>query len=408
MSPRTLVLALWVVVSAPQAAAQSPLDSLLRRLRNPQTADDSLLSRLLGPNVTRDSIMHIIGVEPISAMAFTNFDRVLARLDTVRMLRPYRLATDTSVSPQDAGRAFHEIALWSNSGRGPELQSAPDSAANRWFPELPAKSPLGIPPSDWCGRLLPMAASFTPAQLRFLQSLTRQPRDTLFLRFAGARHIDILGTRWTFSDAGDRAMFWLLLPIPRLTPLRNAIRVSCARAALQLHDGESRQAEVTLRVALNGSLLLVEEGPNELDLLMGLAMARMVGSALASFYEVTGRPREAASLFDALHHPEHTALPERLTRSPLKVRDVIEALPEAVRLPDVPPAYKWERLLSVQLVQVQAYCVGEDALGPRHAEWLARVRPGMVHQRSDSAYFEWITRKPAARGEECYDPSLRH
>src|ERR1051325_6489318 len=182
------------------------------------------------------------------------------------------------------------------------------------------------------------------------------------------------------------------------SPLRNAIRVSCARAALQLHDGESRKAEVTLRVALNGSLLLVEEGPNELDLLMGLAMARMVGSALASFYEVTGRPREAASLLDALHHPEHTALPERLTGSPLTVKDVIEALPEAVRLPDLPPAYKWERLLSVQLVQVQAYCVGEDALGAHHAEWLPRGRPGMGDQPRGSAHFQWSTPKAPARG----------
>ena len=402
MSPRTLVLALWVVVSAPRAGAQSPLDSLLLRLRNPQTRNDSILAR------SRDSIIHAFAVESLAAFTLGNFDVFLARLDTVRKLEPYRLATDTTITPQEAGRALHQLLMWSDSGRGAALQPAPDSASNLWFPELPAEGPLGVPPKDWCTRLLPMAASFTPAQVEFLESITPQPRDTLLLRFAGARHVDILGGRWTFSGAGDRAMFWLLLPLARVSGFRNAIRVSCARAALQLHGGRIREAEVTLRVTLNGTLLLAEEGTEIPELAMGLVTARMVGSALASFYEVTGRPGEAAALRDALHHPDHTTLPERLRGPATTVKDVLEALPDAARQPGVLAAFLWDRLRWAQTIQVQAHCVGEDALGSRHADWLNRVRPGLVHQPSDSAYFEWITRKPAARGAECYDPSLRH
>ncbi len=319
--------------------------------------------------------------------------------------RRYALPPDPSITPEAAGRAYHTLILWSDPGRGAALQPAPDSGANEWYLAEGTDSLGPLPPKEWCGELMRQAGhGLSAAQVAALRKVTARPRNAVFHTFARAPKADILGTRWTFQGQNDHAVFYLLLPIPRVMPFRSAVRVWCGRAALELHDGGAPRADSTLREALAGSLLLMDEAPTEVELLLGAVMARSVALDLATLYEMTGRASEAESIRAAIDRAKPVQLPGKLSQRDLDGWDVVDALPAVAGRRDVPQALKWAWLQTAQAVKVQQYCVGDDELGADYAGWRRALRTALVRRESDGRFFDWITEKPARRGAECYGP----
>jgi hypothetical protein len=334
---------------------------------------------------------------------------VLPKLAAASAVRRYALPPDRSISPEAAGKAYHALVVWSDSGRPAALRPAPDSAANEWHRAEGTDSLGALPPKEWCGGLMARAAGGLSAdQAATLREVTARPRNTTFRTFARAPQADILGTRWTFQGETDRSLFYMLLPIPRVSSFQSAVRVWCGRAALELHDGTPARADTTLREALSASLLLMDEGPTVVELLVGAAMAKSVALDLATLYELTGRANEGARIREAIARARPIQLPGRLGEKKLDGWDVIEALPAAAARRDIPPALKWEWIHYAQAVKLQQYCLYDDELGADYAVWRDGLRAGLTRRPSDAMYFDWITRKPARRGSECYEPAEVH
>jgi hypothetical protein len=81
-------------------------------------------------------------------------------------------------------------------------------------------------------------------------------------------------------------------------------------------------------------------------------------------------------------------------RTQIAVREV---LPSIAARKDIAPGLKWEYLISVQALNVPAFCVREWKFDENYETWRADLRRHMVRRDSDARFFDWITDPPKSR-----------
>ncbi len=177
------------------------------------------------------------------------------------------------------------------------------------------------------------------------------------------------------------------MPIPRLNGLRSAAVAQVARAAVATIESRQDDAEHYLREVISVGLLLGDDGPTLIDNLIGYAIAKTGGEALASFYEANGRTDEAEDLLWARESVERAAALTRLAvpGSPL---DALGRMPEIVTDTTFIRGLRWEFFIIVNSV---APCVNLNRIvfgpDPAYQAWLDEAHASLVRFPSEEKLF---------------------
>ncbi len=186
----------------------------------------------------------IVGVSGRTAAEWyaPKYANVQRRAATEGTMERFRVAADQSISPADAGAAYHQLVT---AGRP---TSPPERPVPRQFdatalpaPRIPtAERPEGVPLDSVVDQLFQWAVSptgFTPAQQGALRELGAHPLMEPFSILARAPGLDPVGGRFALPFP-DTAWIWAL-PIPSFRPVRDLARTRLGVAALLLSEGES-------------------------------------------------------------------------------------------------------------------------------------------------------------------------
>jgi hypothetical protein len=316
------------------------------------------------------------------------------------VVRRYRPVAYNDATPQDAGRAFQALLRWEGDDARSSLVVHLPNAVSQELGSLPDSNPLHIPPRRWYKEIIPLAAKgLSSDQLGFLRKVAANPDYTLFRIFVGARDSDILGSRYTFAQPQRDLIFFRTLPIGRYSSVERAFQTAYARAGLELSEGRPQAAETTLREAANGGLLMMNNGL-VLDAIFGGMWAKGSLLALADLYDATGRSTGAATIRQDVQAPPIVPLPSSLPRKGVDLLDIREILPSIAARADIAPGLKWEYLISVQALNLAAFCVREWTFDDDYEAWRADLRRHMVRRDSDARFFDWVTDPPKSR-ENC-------
>jgi hypothetical protein len=347
------------------------------------------------PLVTRKAVVHIL-----AQMGGPSYERVHQRMAVANVVRRYRPLVYNDATPQEAGRAFQGLVRWEGDDARSSLVVHLQVEGNQERGSLPDSSPVRVPPKQWYKELIPLAAKGLSAnQARFLRRVTTDPDYVVFQTFARARDSDILGLRYTFARPQPDLIFFRTLPVARLSRVERAFQTSFARAALELSESRPRAAEATLREAANAGLLMMTNGLL-IDAIGGARWAKMSLLALADLFDATGRGAEAATIRYDVESASVNPLPPSLIGKSIDLRDVREALPAIAGRADIVPGLTWEYLVSVQALNVIAFCIHDWTFDHGYEAWRADLRRHMVRRDSDARFFDWITDPPKSR-ETC-------
>jgi hypothetical protein len=264
---------------------------------------------------------------------------------------------------------------------------------------IPDSNPIHITPALWCHDIIPLAAKgFSAEQRRFLEQTVDDPDLGTFLLIGNSRGMDVIGTRYSFAPRSE-LLFMRILPLAGPSPIKHASQLACASAALRLSRGDVAGAEALLRATANAGVLLIDNGSNALDIVVGAVLARQSLTGLAALYDATERGAAAAKLNHDMERMAAKSFPPELTATDQNTIDLREHLPSITASADVPPGLKWEYLVAVETLNRTAFCVGQFAFDSTYDAWRAAVRKNVVKRASDSLYFEWITAAPGSKDQ---------
>ncbi|MBT8395487.1 MAG: hypothetical protein HKO65_14335 [Gemmatimonadetes bacterium] len=238
----------------------------------------------------------------LATAAVPKFSATKQRAVSAQALERFRVPTDPGISPQQAGEALHVLASVGQGNTENEwFKPAVRTFEEKWIPKG-SKENVGVMLQKWPIELFPKAVvGLSPEAEAFLRLVAQHPGLAEFEVIGRAEGIDIMGGRFTLplpetANALD-------VPIPRLTPVREAGYAMVARSVVQYLDGDFTGAELTLRTLISAGVLYGREASFLIDTLIGYVLAGYGADALVGFYEATGRQEEA----DALRWVRETA-----------------------------------------------------------------------------------------------------
>jgi hypothetical protein len=327
-------------------------------------------------------------VGPILAeIAVPSFLSVQEMAGAAEALRRYRLATDVTVSPADAGAALHNIAFV-GAATSPEVwERGPTTRYEQgWFPD-PDFFP--DPFSETVARdlLSQPLARFSEEEQAALRQAAEHPAQAEFALLAIAPLADVVSGRWTlpFPDS----LTFTNLPWPRFPEFRAAGLARVAKASVEVSTGRADEAEQTLRELISTGFLLIDQGPTLLDNLMGVVLANMGGDALEELYRRTDREAEAAALAYARSSATDAARMARAGVIPEDIRSLLQGVPDLVEAENALRGLRWEYFAAFNML---APCINTHKMvfGPdeTYDEWRERARDTLVRVDGERELFE--------------------
>jgi hypothetical protein len=327
-------------------------------------------------------------VGPILAeIAVPSFLSVQEMAGAAEALRRYRLETDVTISPADAGAALHNIAFVGAATSPEPWERGPTTRYDRgWFPD-PDFFPDPFSESVARDLLSQPLARFTEEEQVALRQAAEHPAQAEFELLAKAPLADVVSGRWTlpFPDS----LTFTNLPWPRFPEFRTAGLARVAKASVEVSTGRADEAEQTLRELISTGFLLVDQGPTLLDNLMGVVLANMGGDALEAFYARTGREAEAAALAYARSSATDAARMARAGVIPEDIRSLLQGVPDLVEAETALRGLRWEYFAAFNML---APCINTHKMvfGPdeTYDEWRERARDTLVRVDGERELFE--------------------
>ncbi len=230
------------------------------------------------------------------------------RLVVASALRPFAPARDSSISPLEAGEAFH--ALRAEGDRAPVsgfVFRADVPPATPVWSEVPFPDSLfpTAGSTSWLGpdhlRILDVArAPLSPAQRGYLRDVANASAWRHWDRLARAPHVDFIGGQFVLPFA-DSAL-WFSMPIPRFAATKSYAYASVARAAHHLAAGRADSATTALQSAIGVGFAFIDNGNTLIDQLIGVVIVGIGHTALQELWTITADPRGAglAAAVDSL------------------------------------------------------------------------------------------------------------
>ncbi len=328
----------------------------------------------------------------VATMAVPKFSAIQQRAASAAALARYRLPSSPEISALEAGEALHALALAGRPDPGHDWFKAPAREWETGFLPEGRELALEVPPAKWHLELFPLAAAgLSPEAEGYLRRVAQHPALTEFETLARAGGLDVLGARFVLPLPPEASSFDI--PIPRLSSIREGAAAMVALAVVQFLDGNSEQAEITLRTTLSAGLLLGAESPTLIDALIGYVMALNAGDALAGFFEASGRNQEA----DALRWVRETAQAagKRVARSSSGggIEVALQRMPATVLDQGEIRGLRWEYLWTLAGL---GPCINphQVAFGPgfTHEEFIRSARDGLIRYPAEEAVLDVMER----------------
>lgn len=326
----------------------------------------------------------------LAGLAVPRSTTAAMRQAELAIVRPYRLAVDPSISPQDAGHALHALMMMAYPAYNEVFRQPVRRYDSSWWGPA-GETPLGNP-QLWAVELFGRVADGLSAEERaFLDDVAAHPAHAEFEILAGAGAIDVAGTRYVFPLPADMTMTGI--PIVRFGHARTGAHAHIARAASQLAAGDAVAAERTVREVISAGVVIADESIGLIDALIGAGMARAGGDALVALYRATDRGAEADRLAAELTAGARVA--GQRTASQPSLSAALRQMQRTVVDDDALRGLRWEYLATFNTVS-PCLNLNQAVLGrDRHYRaWLAEAEQELVRYEGDRPLFE-LARKGA-------------
>jgi hypothetical protein len=257
----------------------------------------------------------------LSLPAFANTQE---KLRLAGAARPWKVATDSTITPAAAGRAY-AILMSRHAQEGPMLQPVPRRGPVPWdenLPEhlFPTARPKGYLGPDNQQILLAARRGFTREELAYLGRVAHADVWPYVSIVARAPALDALGGRYVTPFPPTANSY--TLPIPHFANTKAIAYAASARAAWHLAQGRRDSAEIVLREMLSFGFALTET-PFLIETLIGVVIVNVARANLEQLWTITGDPR--AARLRALHDSALAARDARDASTAIKTQRFLGA-----------------------------------------------------------------------------------
>ena len=323
----------------------------------------------------------------LASVALPDFTATQRRAGSVEAYRRYQLPADSSTTPQRAGALYHGLTFAGVSREPEDLERPPEVRYEQpWMPDLRG-GPTGIFPARWSNDLIRRAPDgMSPEERAFLQDVADHPALADIRELARAPALDVGSARWTLPFPEGTS--YIDLPIPKLSPVRQASWAMVGTAALAAAEGRLDDAERTLRELVSVGFLLGDDAPSPMENLVGFMLVETGGEALENFYAATGRTEEAEALRSARQATDRTAR-MALIGAGSDVEGTLRQIPSLVESAAGVRGLRWEHFA---LMNTLAPCLNSHKMvfgpGQEYEGWVGQARRNLVRWPSEQALFE--------------------
>ena len=368
-----------------QVAMGSGTPARARQLRLGAVAMVALFLLVLVPTAT---IALTSGVGPaLASTAVPTFLSVQETAGAAEVLRVYRLESDPALSPLAAGEALQNLVFVGPAQRPEPMERAPRARYEQpWFVDAET---FPDPFSETAARdlIARTFSSFTPEERASLQQAAAHPAHAELAQLGRAPLADVVSGRWSLPFPDGSSLFDL--PWPRFAGIRTAGLAHVARAAVEMSQGRTADAEQTARELISAGFLLIDEGPTLIDNMMGVSWVNMGGDALEELYRKTGREAEADRLKSARESAALSASMARVGNGEQDIHTLLRGIPALVERDDAMRGLRWEYLATFNMlapcINLQKMVFGPDKT---YVDWMDRAQKGLVRVPGEGALFE--------------------
>lgn len=322
----------------------------------------------------------------LADIAVPTFLAVQEMAGGAEVLRRYEVAADPSVTAGPAGSALQNIAFVGSDGDAEPWEQRPSTLYQEgWFPSQ--SFPNAFSEDVAYDLMIRPMEEFSASERDALMQAANHPAHAEFHMLARAELVDVVTGRWTlpFPDT----LTFQDLPWPRFPAFRTAGLAQVAKAAVELSEGRTEDAEHTLEELISTGFLLIDQGPTLIDNLMGVELTRMGGDALEAYYVRTGNTETAEALAWARESALSAASKARAGLIPEDVRALLQGVPELVENEDALRGLRWEYFATFNML---APCINLQKMvfGPGETldEWRRRAERSIVRVPGEQQLFD--------------------
>ena len=341
----------------------------------------------LGAFIPTMTVAVTTSIGPILAeIAVPTFLSVQEMAGGAEALRLNEVEKDPAITPAAAGAALQNIAFVGGGALEPWEKAAETTYGMGWFPE-PDLFPDPFSESVASDLMSRPLASFAEDERAAMRQAAAHPAHEDFHLLARAELVDVVSGRWTlpFPDT----LTYQDLPWPRFQAFRTAGLAQVARAAVEVSDGQTAEAEHTLEELISMGLLLIDQSPTLIDNLVGVVLTNMGGDALEAYYTRIGDDDRAQALAWAREGALAAARKARAGMIPEDIHSLLQGVPDLVQNEEALRGLRWEYFATFNML---APCINlhKMVFGPdeTYNEWRTNAREALVRVRGERDLYE--------------------
>ncbi len=292
--------------------------------------------------------------------------------------------SDSTISPERAGRALHRLTYYRALRMYAQLQ--PPVAGYRLRPLFQGEElerAVGLTPERWPVRLVRRALDdeLHEHATAALQAVADHPVNADFETFALAPEADVVGTRYRLPSDGG----WSRLATTEREPVAEAFQAQSGRIALAAARGDLAGAEAVARVKVAGALQFIRNAPFRTDVLDGMGYLRDALDELRLVLRARGEDDPLAWLDDdggfRLDGWREVLFSGDATL-------VYRALPALAGDVSIPHALRRFAFRQIVLFDVCLSLSPDPGVRREHQRWTDAVEAGLVRRESDRQVLE--------------------
>ncbi len=327
------------------------------------------------------------------------FDNSHERILSSNPVRPWRLATDPSITPMQAGEAFNALQHTRKETPGFPMKVPQARPLPMWRTTTIADGMFRTArPGFYAGPssadiLQATKAGFSPAEMRYLAALAADPSWHDFDLIARASAVDFVGGQFQLPFGADATPEQR--PIPSFQETKEFAYAAVSRAAYHLALGQRDSAEAVLRGVVSVGFAFIDNGSTMIEGLIGNVIVGIGRDGLRQFFVVTNDPRANNPELQPIKRPTPSVLTADRT-----IMSADEARRRTIALMGDASAPLGERFEALQLLSVSSSCtnVRDLMFGPRDevTEAIAKARTSLARYPSERALVDLEARWPEA------------
>jgi hypothetical protein len=383
-----------------------PVDSAL-----PSTSREAKAGRSwwrMGARIVRNAVIALVVITLVPVtLALTKGDRLAnvlyrggtitrAKMAAVEPARSFRVATDPSITPTQAGAALNALRFRRVASTGFETITPSSPLVFPWRAnKLPPDMFISARPDFYEGpssmHVLEAAAKgFSAREQQYLRALAEAPVWREFDLVARAPAIDILGGQFKLPFGADALPEQR--PLPSFRDSKEIAYAAIARAAYYMSVGRTSDAEQTLRSVVSFGFAFIDNGNSMLDELVGTMIVGLGRDALQRFYVIQHDPRASRP---ELMPPARLVSTRGRTVERIPADEVRAEMLKRLEDPALPRAERFEMVHSLTLMQCANVRTMMFGQADEVSDAIARARTTLARYPSERTLVDLQTRMPS-------------